>query len=86
MIKEHDIVVLRVPLPSERLEAGDVGTVVHIHKDGEAYEVEFLTLDGNTAAVATLEASQVRPVSNRDITHTRELSMFEGSTHCCAKK
>jgi len=46
MIKEHDIVVLRVPLPSERLEAGDVGTVVHIHKDGEAYEVEFLTLDG----------------------------------------
>jgi len=55
MIKEHDIVVLRVPLPSERLEAGDVGTVVHIHKDGEAYEVEFLTLDGNTAAVATLE-------------------------------
>ena len=57
------------------LKAGDVGTVVHIHKDGQAYEVEFLTLDGNTAAVATLEASQVRPVSKRDITHSRERSV-----------
>jgi hypothetical protein len=75
MIKEHDIVVLTVPVPDEGLEAGDVGTVVHIHEDGQAYEVEFLTLDGNTAAVATLEASQVRPVSSRDITHTRELSI-----------
>jgi hypothetical protein len=73
MIKEHDIVVLTVPLPSEGLEAGDAGTVVHIHTDGNAYEVEFLTLDGNTTAVATVEAFQLRPVSKRDITHTREL-------------
>jgi hypothetical protein len=75
MIKEHDRVVLTVPLPSEGLEAGDVGTVVHIYKGGQAYEVEFVTLDGKTAAVATLDASQVRPVSSRDITHTRELSI-----------
>ena len=75
MIKEHDRVVLTVPLPSEGLEAGDVGTVVHIYKDGQAYEVEFVTLDGHTAAVVTLDASQVRPVSSRDITHTRELSI-----------
>jgi hypothetical protein len=61
MIKEHDIVVLTVPLPGERPEAGDVGTVVHICKDGQAYEVEFIDLDGHTVAVATLEASQVRP-------------------------
>ena len=75
MIKEHDRVVLTKPVPSERLEVGDVGTVVHVYKDGEAYEVEFLTLDGRTAAVVTLESSQVRPVSARDITHTRELSV-----------
>jgi hypothetical protein len=73
VIEEHDVVVLTVPLPAANLEAGDVGTIVHIRKDGLAYEVEFLTLDGNTAAVATLEASQVRPVNERDITHTREL-------------
>ncbi len=75
MIKEHDLVVLTVPLLSEGLETGDVGTVVHIHKDGQAYKVEFLTLDGDTAAVATLEASQVRPVNKRDITHARDLSI-----------
>ena len=74
MFKEHDRVVLTKPVPSEGLEEGDVGTVVQVYKDGEAYEVEFLTLDGGTAAVATLESSQVRPVSARDITHTRELT------------
>ncbi len=74
MIKEHERVVLTTPILAQGLEAGDVGTVVHVYKDGEAYEVEFITLDGQTAAVVTLEASQVRPVTSRDITHTRELS------------
>jgi hypothetical protein len=75
MIKEHERVVLTTPLVSEGLEAGDVGTVVHVYKDGQAYEVEFVTLDGHTAAVVTLEATQVRPVGRRDITHARELSI-----------
>ena len=75
MIREHDRIVLVTPVPAEGLEAGDVGTVVHVYEDGQAYEVEFVTLDGHTAAVATLESSQVRPVSRRDITHTRELSV-----------
>jgi hypothetical protein len=44
MIEEHDCVVLTANLPAEGLEAGDVGTVVHIHKGGEGYEVEFMTL------------------------------------------
>lgn len=75
MIKEHDRVVLNTPLPSEGLEPGDVGTVVHIYGDGKAYEVEFVTLDGHTAAVATLEATLVRPVTRRDLTHVRELQV-----------
>lgn len=72
-IKEHDCVVLTKNLPAESLEAGDVGTVVHIHKDGVAYEVEFVTLAGCTVAVATVEASSVRPVGKRDLSHVREL-------------
>jgi len=75
MIKEHDRVVLNTSVPAEGLEQGDVGTVVHVYKDGEAYEVEFVALDGHTAAVVTLEAAQVRPISPRDITHTRELTV-----------
>ena len=72
-IKEHDRVVLTVAVPAEGLEAGDVGTVVHIYRDGVAYEIEFTTLEGNTAAVVTVEARQVRLVHKREITHAREL-------------
>ncbi len=74
MIKEHDRVALTTPVPTEALEAGDVGTVVHLYRDGLAYEVEFTTLDGKTAAVVTLEAMQVRPVGHREITHARTLA------------
>ena len=74
MMKEHERVVLKTGLPAEGLEAGDVGTVVHVYGDGKAYEVEFVTLDGHTAAVVTLEAGQVRPVTRREMTHARELA------------
>jgi len=74
MIREHDRVVLVTAVPAEGLVAGDVGTVVHLYRDGQAYEVEFTTLEGKTAAVVTLEASQVRPVGKREITHARELA------------
>jgi hypothetical protein len=66
MIKEHERIVLKEPVPADGLQKGDLGAVVHVYKDGQAYEVEFLTLDGKTAAVVTLEADQVRPVGRRD--------------------
>jgi hypothetical protein len=73
-IKEHERIVLTRPVPNEGLEAGDVGTVVHVYRDGSAYEIEFTTLDGRTAAVVTVEAADVRPVNRREITHARELA------------
>lgn len=75
MIKEHDRIILTADLPEEDLKAGDVGTVVHVHGGGEAFEVEFLTLDGRTVAVTTVVASQLRPVTNRDITHARPMTV-----------
>ena len=71
MIKEHDRVVLKKSIPDQNLKAGDVGTVIHVHKKGEAFEVEFLTLHGETVGIATVAASQVRPVLKREITHAR---------------
>ena len=71
MIRELDRVVLTAAVPSTGLLTGDVGTVVHVYDDGKAFEVEFMTLDGRTAAVATVEASAIRAVSNRDISHSR---------------
>ena len=74
MIHEHDCIVLTSDLPDDGLQAGDVGTVVHIHGEGEAYEVEFMTLTGRTVAITTVEASQCRAVNVRDISHVRELA------------
>ncbi len=72
MIKEHERVVLKSDVPASGLKTGDVGTVVHVYSDKKAFEVEFVNLDGRTAAVVTLEAVQVRPVGPREITHARE--------------
>ena len=74
MIKEHDCVVLTRDLPEEHLEAGDIGAIVHIHNGGAAYEVEFMTLTGETVAIVTLAASQVRALNRRDLAHTREMA------------
>lgn len=73
MIKEDDQIVLLKDIPEERPQAGDVRTVVHVYRHGEAFEVEFMTLAGETLAVVTLPAAHVRAVSKRDITHVREL-------------
>ena len=73
MITEHDRVVLKVDVMEHGLLEGDVGTVVHVHSGGKAYEVEFVALNGETAAVVTLKASQVRVVGKMEITHARQL-------------
>lgn len=73
IIKEHEGVVLTKAVANEGLEAGDVGTVVHLYGDGKTYEVEFVALDGHTVAVAAVEASDVRPVTASEIPHAREL-------------
>ncbi len=73
MLTEHQRAVLLAPLPADGLEAGDVGTIVHVYRDRQAYEVEFVALDGHTRAVATVEASQVRAVTKTDMTHARQI-------------
>jgi uncharacterized protein DUF4926 len=62
MIKELELVVLRKSLPDQTLQASDVGTVIFVHKKGEAFEVEFMTLHGETVGIVTVTSSQVRPV------------------------
>jgi len=73
MIKEHASVVLLESRPDSGLEVGDVGVVVHVHRGGEAYEVEFLTLKGETVGIETLSADQIRAASRRDMPHVRDL-------------
>lgn len=72
MIPEHDRIVLTCDLPEHGLKAGDVGTVVHVHEN-KGYEVEFMTLDGETVAVETLEKDQVRPIGPYEMQHSRPM-------------
>lgn len=72
-IEELAPVVLRKALPEHGLETGDVGTVVHRYEDGDAFEVEFVTGDGRTVAVVTLERADVRPPAEGEIFHTRRV-------------
>ena len=73
MLRETDIVVLTVDLTVYGLKSGDVGTVVLVHGGG-GYEVEFVTLDGETVAVASLMANQVRPIAHHEIAHARSIN------------
>ncbi len=77
MIEELDDVVLTTDLPEHGLKAGDIGTVVLTHNN-KGYEVEFITLDGETVAVVSLFPSQVRPVGTREIAHARHVEMIAG--------
>ncbi len=71
MLKEHDRIVLTGDLPGEGLQAGDAGTIVHVHRGAAAFEVEFFALDGSTITVSTVPTSLVRAVTGRDVTHAR---------------
>lgn len=71
MIAELDRVILTEDLPKYGLKTGDIGTVVLIHRGGEGYEVEFTALDGETLAVTSVFASQVRPSVPHEIPHAR---------------
>ena len=74
MIQELDTVILDRDMPSQKLRQGDLGTVVLVHQDGAAYEVEFVTLGGETLAVVTLPADAVRTATGREIAHAREVA------------
>ena len=71
MIKELDPVVLTESLPDQGLQPGDVGWVVMIHAASAGYEVEFVTLAGETVSVVTVPARAVRPVGRNEIAHAR---------------
>ena len=70
MIKELDTVVLTEDLSEYGLQCGDLGTVVLVHPAG-GYEVEFMTLDGETFTVVSLFPHQVRSVGRREIAQAR---------------
>ncbi len=75
MIEEHDSVILTRDVSEYGLKAGDAGAVVSVHGAREAYEVEFMTVDGMTVAVCTLEPEAVRPLNGSLIPNYRQIAV-----------
>ena len=66
-----DCVVLQRDLPDHGLRTDDVGTIVHVHGAGEAFEVEFVAQSGRTIALLTLGRDDVRPMAAAEETVAR---------------
>jgi hypothetical protein len=64
---------LRSLFPTTGLSQATLGVVVHVYPHYEAYEAEFVTLAGQTAAIVTASSGQIRPIGKDEIPHAREL-------------
>ncbi|MCK4760803.1 MAG: DUF4926 domain-containing protein [Candidatus Aminicenantes bacterium] len=72
MIRELDTVVITRDFSEHGLKQGDIGAVVHTYENGASFEVEFITIDGNTVALLTLNREDIRPIKGREVLHVRE--------------
>ncbi|HVB17067.1 MAG TPA: DUF4926 domain-containing protein [Stellaceae bacterium] len=68
-MRELDPVALTQALREHGLRPGDVGWVMMVHAAGAGYQVEFVTLAGETVSVVTVPAASVRPVRAREVAH-----------------
>ncbi len=71
MIAEHDQVVLTRDLPEHCVVAGDIATVIAVHQGGKGYTLELMTLQGDTIAIVTVHAGDIRPARERELPHVR---------------
>jgi len=56
--KLFDVVAITDDLPEENLLQGQVGAIVEVYNEGEAFEVEFVDVEGKTYALLTLNPKQ----------------------------
>lgn len=75
MIRELDSVALKHDIAAHGLEQGDIGAVVHCYDD-TAYEVEFVTADGKTIALLTLNHEDIQPIRGKVVLHAREMEQI----------
>ena len=66
-IKLLDVVALTEDIPEHDLKLGEVGTVVEILADGEAFEVEFSDDNGQMYKCSSFLASQLQVIQNEPL-------------------
>ena len=73
MMQELERVALTDDLPEHRLKAGDIGMVVHVYGEHKGYEVEFVTVNGETVALVSVYPSQIRQLEQDEIASARRV-------------
>ncbi|MFC1816743.1 DUF4926 domain-containing protein [Thermodesulfobacteriota bacterium] len=73
MVKELETIALSRDIPEYGLKAGDIGVVVHCYGEGDTFEIEFVTAEGETIAVLTLSDADIRQVRGKEVLHVRTL-------------
>ena len=66
-IKLLDVVALTQDVPEHNLKRGEVGTVVEILSDSEAFEIEFSNTNGQMSKCLSFLASQLRVLPHEQI-------------------
>ncbi|MDE0687565.1 MAG: DUF4926 domain-containing protein [Candidatus Poribacteria bacterium] len=66
-IKLLNVVALTQEVPEHNLKREDIGTVVEILANGEAYEVEFSNANGQMSKCLSFPASQLRGIPHEQI-------------------
>jgi len=59
MLKELDVITLTHDINEYKLKKGSQGAIVHCYHDQQAFEVEFVSDDGETLALLTLERADI---------------------------
>ena len=71
-IKLLDVVALTVDVPEHNLSRGQVGTVVEVLKNGDAFEIEFSDRNGRTYKSLGLRPDQLMVLHYEPDSHPRE--------------
>lgn len=72
-MKPLDTVVLEHDIPAHGLRRGDLGAIVEVYGP-DAFEVEFVSAAGQTSALVTLKASDIRAANDRDHVSVRPVA------------
>ena len=71
-IKLLDVVALTQDVPEHNLKSGEVGTVVEILANGEAYEVEFSDDNGQMYKGLSFSASQFKVLCQEPVSELKQ--------------
>jgi len=72
-VKPLDVVVLEHDIPARGLRRGDLGAIVEVYGP-DTFEVEFVSASGQTQALVTLKASDIRAANDRDQVSVRPVA------------